>query len=189
MHPGARAHVAPPAAREKPASVGLRPRWVTSISGTNDSAAMNEPAATPRRRTTEGRPRAARYVPRGSRPRTAGISRATPSAPGSRDSHRRSCAAYCSRPAPKEIASASRIRRRSNEAGASAAPLTGPEASRRIWGRARASGSTTITGMPRNTQRQPRCSVTAPEASGPTMDGTTHAAANAAMIAGRSRSG
>ncbi len=54
------AHVPPPAAREKPASVGLSPRWVTSISGTNDSAAMNDPAATPRSSTTDGSPRAAR---------------------------------------------------------------------------------------------------------------------------------
>ncbi len=54
------AQVAPPAARESPARVGLRPRWVTSISGTKDSAAMKEPAATPRSRTTEGSPRTAR---------------------------------------------------------------------------------------------------------------------------------
>ncbi len=43
--------------------------------------------------------------------------------------------------------------------------------------------------MPRNTQRQPSCSVTAPEASGPTTEGTTQLAAKAAMIEGRSRSG
>ncbi len=80
------------------------------------------------------------------------------------------------------------MRRRSKEAGASAPP-TGPEARLRICGSARASGITTSTGMPTNTQRQPRCSVTAPEASGPTIEGTTQPAANAAMIAGRSRSG
>src|SRR5690606_329933 len=34
------AQVPPPAARENPARVGLSPRWVTSISGTKDSAAM-----------------------------------------------------------------------------------------------------------------------------------------------------
>ncbi len=54
------AQVAPPAARESPARVGLSPRWVTSISGTKDSAAMKEPAATPRSSTTDGSPRAAR---------------------------------------------------------------------------------------------------------------------------------
>lgn len=66
------AQVAPPAASENPASVGDSPRCVTSISGTKDSAAMNDPAATPRNSTTDGSPRAARYVPRGSRPSTAG---------------------------------------------------------------------------------------------------------------------
>ncbi|CAM5711979.1 hypothetical protein SGLAM104S_00356 [Streptomyces glaucescens] len=80
------------------------------------------------------------------------------------------------------------MRRPSKEASRSE-PSTGPDARRRICGSASASGSTTRTGMPRNTQRQPRCSVTAPEASGPTTDGTTQLAANAAMIAGRSRSG
>ena len=60
---------------------------------------------------------------------------------------------------------------------------------RRIAGSARASGKTTSTGIPTNTQRQPRCSVTLPEASGPTTDGTTQLAAKAAMIAGRIRSG
>lgn len=40
-----------------------------------------------------------------------------------------------------------------------------------------------------NTHRHPRCSVTAPEASGPTTEGTTQLAAKAAMIAGRRRSG
>ncbi len=54
------AQVPPPAARENPASVGDSPRWVTSISGTKDSAAMKEPEATPRNSTTEGSPRAAR---------------------------------------------------------------------------------------------------------------------------------
>ncbi len=54
------AHVAPPTASESPAVVGDSPRWVTSISGTKDSAAMNDPAATPRSSTTEGSPRAAR---------------------------------------------------------------------------------------------------------------------------------
>lgn len=58
-----------------------------------------------------------------------------------------------------------------------------------MLGSASASGNTTSTGMPRKTQRQPSCSVTAPEASGPTTDGTTQPAANAAMMAGRSRSG
>lgn len=43
--------------------------------------------------------------------------------------------------------------------------------------------------MPTKTQRQPRCSVTLPAASGPTMDGITQLAANPAMIAGRSGSG
>ncbi len=78
------------------------------------------------------------------------------------------------------------MRRRSKDG---AAPATGPEARRFICGRASASGKTTSTGMPTNTQRQPRCSVTAPEASGPTIEGTTQLAANAATMAGRSRSG
>ena len=43
--------------------------------------------------------------------------------------------------------------------------------------------------MPMKTQRQPSCSVTVPAASGPTTEGTTQLAANAAMIEGRSRSG
>ncbi len=80
------------------------------------------------------------------------------------------------------------MRRPSKEAGAFPPP-TAPDARARICGSASASGKTTSTGMPTNTQRQPRCSVTAPEASGPTIDGTTQPAANAAMIAGRSRSG
>ncbi len=54
------AQVPPPAASENPASVGDSPRWVTSISGTKDSAAMKEPADSPRSSTTEGSPRAAR---------------------------------------------------------------------------------------------------------------------------------
>jgi hypothetical protein len=82
--------------------------------------------------------------------------------------------------------SASRIRRRSK--GAATVPSVGPDARRRICGSASASGRTTSTGIPTNTQRQPRCSVTAPEASGPTTDGITQLAANAAMIDGRSRS-
>ncbi|CAM5733931.1 hypothetical protein SALBM311S_11265 [Streptomyces alboniger] len=67
--------------------------------------------------------------------------------------------------------------------------MTGPAARRRICGSASASGNTTSTGIPTNTQRQPRCSVTAPAASGPTIDGTTQLAAKAAMMAGRNRSG
>ena len=43
--------------------------------------------------------------------------------------------------------------------------------------------------MPTNTHRQPNCSVTVPAASGPTIDGSTQLAANAAMMAGRNRSG
>lgn len=43
--------------------------------------------------------------------------------------------------------------------------------------------------MPTKTQRQPRCSVTLPAASGPTTEGITQLAANAARIAGRRRSG
>ncbi|CAM5595830.1 hypothetical protein SMICM304S_07372 [Streptomyces microflavus] len=43
--------------------------------------------------------------------------------------------------------------------------------------------------MPTKTQRQPRCSVTVPAASGPTTDGITQLAAKAAMMAGRMRSG
>ncbi len=181
------AQVSPPNASENPASVGLSPRWVTSISGTKLSAAMNEPAATPRSSTTAGSPRRARYVPRGSSPSTAGTSSPAPTAPGTSDSHRRSWAAYWSSPAPTEIPSASRIRRRSNATGG-ASGSTGPDALRRIAGSATASGTTTSTGIPRNTQRHPRCSVTVPEASGPTIDGTTQLAAKAAMIAGRSRS-
>ncbi len=185
------AHVTPPAASENPASVGDSPRWVTSISGTKDSAAMNDPAATPRNSTTDGSPRAARYVPRGSSPSAAGTRSAAPATPGTRESHRRSWAAYCKSPAPREIPRASRIRRRSKEAPRpeSAEPSAGPPARRRICGSASASGNTTSTGIPTNTQRQPRCSVTAPDAKGPTIDGTTQLAANAAMIAGRSRSG
>ncbi len=186
------AHVPPPAASENPASVGDRPRWVTSISGTNDSAAMKEPAATPRSSTTEGSPRAARQVPCGSSPRAAGTSRPTPARAGRSESHRRSCAAYCNSPAPSEMARASRSRRRPDaldSATVADAPSAGPPARRRICGRASASGSTTSTGIPMNTQRQPSCSVTAPAASGPTIDGTTHPAANAAMMAGRNGSG
>ncbi len=109
------AHVPPPAASENPASVGLSPRWVTSISGTNDSAAMKDPAATPRSSTTEGSPRAARYVPFGNSPSTAGTRRASPAAPGRSESGRRSWAAYWSRPAPREMPRARRMRRRSRE--------------------------------------------------------------------------
>ncbi len=79
------------------------------------------------------------------------------------------------------------MRRRSKDFG-TASP-TGPAARRRICGSASASGRTTSTGIPTNTHRQPSCSVTVPAASGPTIDGTTQLAANAAMIAGRSRSG
>ncbi len=43
--------------------------------------------------------------------------------------------------------------------------------------------------MPTKTQRQPRCSVTVPDTSGPTTEGTTQLAANAARIAGWSRAG
>ena len=43
--------------------------------------------------------------------------------------------------------------------------------------------------MARNTQRQPSCSVTVPDTSGPTIDGTTQDAAKAAITEGRSRSG
>ena len=43
--------------------------------------------------------------------------------------------------------------------------------------------------MAMKTQRQPRCSVTAPAARGPTTEGITQLAAKAAMIEGRSRSG
>ncbi|CAM4006473.1 hypothetical protein STAL104432_31495 [Streptomyces albus] len=43
--------------------------------------------------------------------------------------------------------------------------------------------------MPRKTQRQPRCSVTVPEISGPTMEGTTQEAAKDAITVGRRCSG
>lgn len=43
---------------------------------------MNDPAATPRNNTTDGSPRAARYVPRGNNPSTAGTSSATPADSG-----------------------------------------------------------------------------------------------------------
>lgn len=43
--------------------------------------------------------------------------------------------------------------------------------------------------MPMKTQRHPRCSVTLPAASGPTTDGITQLAANAARIDGCSRFG
>ena len=173
------AQVAPPAARESPARVGDSPRWVTSISGTKDSAAMNEPAATPRSRTTDGSPRAARYGPRRQQPAHGGheqrgtgqrraAGRAT-AGPG-----RRTGAA----PRPPRSPSASRMRRRSNGSAAASASAA-PPAIRRIAGSARASGRRMRTGMPTNTQRHPRCSVTVPEASGPTTDGTTQAAENA----------
>lgn len=161
---------------------------MTSISGTKLSAAMNDPAATPRSRTTEGSPRAARQVPRGSSPSTAGTSSAAPSAAGTRENHRRSWPAYWSRPAPTEIPSARRMRRRS-KAGGGTEGSAGPAAFRRMAGSARASGGTTRTGMAMKTQRQPRCSVTVPAASGPTTEGMTQLAAKAAMIEGRSRSG
>lgn len=107
--------------------------------------------------------------------------------PGTSDSHRRSWAAYWSRPAPSEIPRASRIRRRSKATGG-ASGSTGPDAVRRIAGSATTRGTTTSAGIPRKTHRHPRCSVTVPEASGPTIEGTTQLAAKAAMIAGRSRS-
>ncbi len=182
------AQVAPPTARDSPAIVGDSPRWVTSISGTKDSAAMNDPAATPRSRTTEGSPRAARTVPVGRSPRTAGTSRAAPAAAGRRANQFSSCPAYWSSPAPAEIPRASRMRRRSY-GSAAAAGSAGPEAVRLIAGRARASGITMRAGMPTKTQRHPRCSVTVPEASGPTTEGITQLAAKAARIAGRMRSG
>jgi hypothetical protein len=43
--------------------------------------------------------------------------------------------------------------------------------------------------MDRKTQRHPSCSVTVPDTSGPTIDGTTQDAANDAITEGRSRSG
>lgn len=168
--------------------VGDSPRWVTSISGTKDSATMNEPAAIPRSRITAGSPRAARMVPRGSSPRTAGTSRAAPASAGTRDSHLSSCPAYWSNPAPAEIPSASRMRRASRGSAAASASA-GPPAIRRIAGRARPRGRRMSTGMPTKTQRHPRCSVTVPEASGPTTDGTIQAAENAAMMPGRILSG
>ncbi len=44
-------------------------------------------------------------------------------------------------------------------------------------------------GTARNTHRQPRCSTIRPASAGPTSDGTTQAAANAAKIRRRNCSG
>lgn len=79
--------------------------------------------------------------------------------------------------------------RRRSYGSTGAAGSAGPDARRRIAGSASASGNTTRTGMPMKTHRHPRCSVTLPAASGPTTDGITQLAANAAMIDGRRRSG
>lgn len=54
------AQVPPCGRRGEPGERRRQPRWVTSINGTKDSAATKDPAATPRSRTTEGSPRAAR---------------------------------------------------------------------------------------------------------------------------------
>ena len=65
---------------------------------------MKDPAATPRSSTTEGSPRAARQVPRGSSRSTAGTSSAQPRGGGhARRAGRRSWAAYCRSPAPREM--------------------------------------------------------------------------------------
>ncbi len=177
------AQLRPPPVSESPASVADMPRSVTSISGTKLSAPRNEPAATPRSSTTDGRPRAARNVPFGSSRRMPGTSRASPAAAGIRESHFRSRPAYCRSPAPAATASARRMRRRSMAA------VRSPGGSLRSAGSMTASGSRISTGMERNTQRQLSCSVTVPATSGPTITGRTQAAEKEARIDGRSRSG
>lgn len=68
-------------------------------------------------------------------------------------------------------------------------PAGGTPMERRSAGPITASGSRISTGTARNTQRQPRCWVTAPETSGPTIEGSTQAEEKAANTEGRSRSG
>ncbi len=78
------------------------------------------------------------------------------------------------------------MRRRSN--GSPVAPDCS-FSERRSAGPITASGSTISAGTARNTQRQPTCWVTAPDTTGPTIEGSTQAEENAANTAGRSRSG
>ncbi len=183
------AQVRPPPVRESPARVADRPRWVTSISGMKLSAATSAPAARPRIRTTEGSPRADRNVPRGSRRTMAGTSRTAPTAAGSSAVRSGCWPAYWSRQAPAATASASSERRLPRMCRAPPSFPGSVRGSVRSAGSMTASGSSIRTGMERKTQRQPRCSVTVPETSGPTITGTTQAAENDAITAGRSRSG
>ena len=180
----------PPAASDNPAIVGDSPRWVTSISGTNNLGRDERPRGDPAHRITDGSPRAARYVPRGSsptRPARQGRDTDRPGHAGTATAGpgRRTAAA----PRPARSPSASRMRRRSK--GRSGQRVSGRRpARRRICGRGSAtSGRTDEHGDADEHPAPAECSVTAPEASGPTTDGTTQLAANAAMIAGRNRSG
>ena len=114
----------------------------------------------------------------------AGTSSATPAAAGQQrepgaDPGPRTGAARRRRRRPARAGS-----RRSKHLPRAAARARRVRRQLRSAGSITASGRTTSTGIPRNTQRQPSCSVTVPAASGPTIDGTTQPAANAAMIDG-----
>ena len=121
-----------------------------------------------RRPRAAGRPRAARAPPGRCRAAAARARRARaarrPAAPGRQrepaaDPGRRTGAAR----RPSEIAEGEPDPAPVEGRGGRARRRRARDASRRICGSASASGKTTSTGMPRNTQRQPRCSVTAPD--------------------------
>jgi hypothetical protein len=116
----------------------------------------------------------------------AGTSAATPASPSQSVPPDGCCAAQVSAEMPNATATAaSGTPRRAVDSGASRST----SGSARITGASSRTPSTANGVMPRNTQRQPTCSVIRPAAVGPTSDGTTQAAASSPNTSGRLRCG
>ena len=181
-HQVPRAQVSPEQASGRPANVAPYPCCSVSASGTTDSPPNTAPASRPRSAMGAGTPGRARRVPTGSSTRSPQPVATRPS-PASSPVTRDGCWPHDSIAAtPRATARARRTRRGSVRA---AVPACGRVRMRPMTGRIMAEPMATNGTSPRNTQRQPRCWVSAPASSGPTSEGRTQAVEMAVKIFGR----
>ncbi len=182
------AQVSAAAVRARPASVGPSPRSRESSSGRKTSAPKNAAALSPRSAITAGRPGRAVTVPAGSSRGTDTTSATSAATPTTVPVRPPTCPASCRPAAPAAAPAAHPIRRAHPPRGCPAGcGSTGSPSPRNAGSTSNAAGTASAAAS-RNTQRQSRCSTISPASGGPTTDGSTHAAANAAKIRGR-RSG
>ena len=162
-----------------PAHVAVKSNFFISRYGMYASAAKKAPATIPRISTTLGSPAPARSVRRGNSGITANpIASTAPSATGHliegcRSAEKPTTTAKTA----TTTASTSRTISVLRSCGVPR-PRSTPRRRTAIIRNAAA----VSTATPRNAQRQSRYSATAPARKGPTIDGTTHAAAKAAKI-------